>query len=222
MRILTIGFLCSFCVVTSCDISNEGHNFNKISNDAEIFVYSNKFIEYEAFVTKESKQLKNAIKVLSKSEKETYNRLIKKVTPRITEEEYKRVITEIYKIINIDIDNRLKRLFLARYVCFYGTTFSKVEFLRALQIKNANKGIVATRSSVSELACLDMCNSAYYSSTYSCYSQDSSFAGSPFDEEMNIDPDFLNRIMETKEWAEIRTCLLDAETNFIFCKSQCQ
>ena len=222
MACMFMGLLC----FTSCD--NQGDDVSSADSitAADIFLSSAQYQEYEAFTKQDSKKMKNALKALSRSERQRYAELMKMITPDISEDAYQAVVDEIYELTKIDIDSRVKKQFVARAKCFQGTNFKKGELLKALQKKFANAKTVMTRSSNSEEACMRECQYAYDAFLSECYDNidDDDYSGTPFDETMNfeyIDPSLVKRIMEYENWAETRSCLMEAEGFYDLCMADC-
>lgn len=225
MACMFMGLLC----FTSCD--NQGDDVSSADSitAADVFLASAQYQEYEAFTKQDSKKMKNALKALSRSERQRYAELMKMITPDISEDTYQAVVDEIYALTKIDIDSRVKKQFVARVKCFHGTNFKKGELLKALQKKFANAKTVMTRSDVSEEACLAECRHEYEESLAACYKDpyddDIDYTGTPFDETMNfeyIDPSLLEKwIKEHKEWANTRACIICADMEYDICAGMC-
>ena len=73
---------------------------------------------------------------------------------------------------------------------------------------------------------MNECQYAYDAFLSECYDNidDDDYSGTPFDETMNfeyIDPSLLKRIMEYENWAETRSCLMEAEGFYDLCMADC-
>ena len=215
MACMFMGLLC----FTSCD--NQGDDVSSADSitAADVFLASAQYQEYEAFTKQDSKKMKNALKALSRSERQRYAELMKTITPDISEEAYQAVVDEIYELTKIDIDSRVKKQFVARAKCFQGTNFKKGELLKALQKKFANAKTVMTRSDVSEEACLAECRREYNNAIADCYEIPFSYVGTPFDETM--EPEVLEELLEEHQWAMIRSCISCAEGDYDLCELRC-
>lgn len=183
-------------------------------NNAEIFLESEQYKKYEKIVKKDGIIVKNALKALTKEERNEYFTLMRSATPNTTETEYDSIFHRIYELTNIDTDKRIKKLYEAKVEMMEGVTFSKKELLKAIQRHciNINKTVM-TRSydEVDRTVCMNECSAVYAS----VYGDCDPTGGTGIEGSIKDQQDY-------DLWEELRYCAMMAADAYDECMQGCE
>lgn len=162
-----------------CSCSNESTEAtNEKITEADVFVASEEFQQYQAEMRKDSKMLHSIVKKLSKADKKAYASLLLEMKSTKNMEKREQLMTEVSKILNIDYKERLRGLTKLSTTMLKGKSFSNKELVMAIQRHNVKaSGQVQPQDYYGELAywiCRDKCQSDYMSAIFDC---DSKFPG---------------------------------------------
>ncbi|MCM1163315.1 MAG: hypothetical protein NC339_03575 [Muribaculaceae bacterium] len=164
--LLATVLLCTSCTQEMVDI-----NDSTDITEADLFLVSDDFKQYERIVKEDGRILKNALKALTQEEKERYFSLMNSASLDMTEEEYVNIVSEIKELTGIDTDARLHKLHDARMNLISKITFSKVDLLKAMQRHCLNMRAIPRSRSTSEAdteECLYECSQIYWQVFTSC------------------------------------------------------
>ncbi|MCM1163310.1 MAG: hypothetical protein NC339_03550 [Muribaculaceae bacterium] len=157
---------CISCTQEMVDVSDSTD-----ITEADLFLVSNDFKQYERIVKEDGRILKNALKALTQEEKERYFSLMNSASLDMTEEEYVNIVSEIKELTGIDTDARLHKLHDARMNLISKINFSKVELLKAMQRHCLNMRAIPRSRSTNEAdteECLYDCSLIYNRVYSSC------------------------------------------------------
>ncbi|MCM1163842.1 MAG: hypothetical protein NC339_06310 [Muribaculaceae bacterium] len=207
-KFLNLLLLFVFCISysNSANISTE----EEVITEADLFLVSDDFNQYERIVKEDGRILKNALKALTQEEKERYFSLMHSASLDMTEEEYVNIVSEIKELTGIDTDARLHKLHDARMNLISKITFSKVDLLKAMQRHCLNMRTIPMSRSISEASteeCLYDCSLIYTQVYSTCDPTDGYGPGAP-------DP---NRDL----WNETKYCEMVASAAYDDCAKYC-
>lgn len=207
-RLFIVAVLCCF----SCGHSDSDAFDSESVTDADMFLVSDDFKQYEQIVENDRRMVRNALKALTDEEKKRYFTLMKSTYPEMTDEVYYTIISEIRVLTGIDTDARIKRIHKARVNLISKITFPKKELLKAMQRQCLNmKALKLTRSSdeIDRSECLNRCSNVY-SGVYSvCDPTGGSGPGAVSSEE------------DYRLWCQVRYCEMLAMEAYDECAMGC-
>lgn len=202
-------FLLAGMCLTSCSQSHLDVDDATEVTEADLFLASDEFKQFEKMLKEDSKIVRNALKVLTNDEKARYFELIGSVYPEMPDEEYNVLVAEIKQLTGIDTDKRLRRIYEAKMELKSKITFTKKELLDAIQRHCLTiKSVTLSRSTneVGSDECYYSCEIQYWNAYYGCDG----------DEIYNpTDPH------PTTEWEIARYCEFQAQKAYDECAKWC-
>lgn len=157
--------VCS-CTNESSEVANE-----KIT-EADIFVASEAFQQYQSEMRKDSKMMHGIVKKLSKADKKAFVSLLRQMKSTKDLEGRKKLMNEISGIIKIDYSDRISKLLTLSEDVFKDKSFSNKDLISAIQRHNIKSGgIVNPQDFYSEQAyweCRDYCYNTYMVAILQC------------------------------------------------------
>lgn len=199
---------------SSCSSDSEEVMVEEPLTEADLFVASKEFQNYQNFMKDDAKMMRKVLKSLPKSKLEKLNELRMAALNVKTEQEYNEVMSEINGLLKFDYAARIDKIAKTSYEMFKDVDIPNSEILKAAQRYNvANVTETMTRSS-EELQyqyCIDSCYSIFLYEYGTCESI--SYYG--------WDATIEEEVIDYQAWGEYRNCIMNADFNYETCISSC-
>lgn len=202
LLLMLIGF-------SSCSSDSEEVMVEEPLTEADLFVASKEFQNYQNFMKDDAKMMRKVLKSLPKSKLEKLNELRMVALNVKTEQEYNEVMSEINGLLKFDYAARIDKIAKTSYEMFKDVDIPNSEILKAAQRYNvANVTETMTRSYEERKyeECMYDCRNIYLDEIEEC--EYSSLYTTIWDKEFF-------------DWNKYRGCVMMAEMNQETCEASC-
>ena len=217
--LLLIGF-------SSCSSDSEEVMSEETLTEADLFVASKEFQNYQNFLMDDAKMMRKVMKRLSTNKRDKLKELRTAALNAKTENEYNQVMSEINDLLDMDYASRIDKLAKARYELFKDVDIPNSEIYKAVQRYNVAYQQEPVTRSEDETTCLYGCYTSYLAASGDCEYEpiggwdvtvgDNSNNGDWDDDWYDDEPD-----TDYVNWCEYRGCMMEAENNYDDCVSMC-
>ena len=139
--------------------------------EADVFVASEKYQDYQSLVQREVKAMRKTLKGLPKGERREFHQLSSAMREAKSYDDLMAIEDKMGDIIGMNCKGSFERIAKARMEAFKGVRLSKESLLMAVQKYNAlNQPIEMTRSGleITKEECLQACETVYITVFYHC------------------------------------------------------
>ena len=219
-------FLAALMVIglSSCSSEHEDAMADDIT-EADAFVASEQFQEYQLAQRMYWNELRDSLKKLNREEKKMYVNLLDSASHTADIYLHDRLVAQLSQLVGIDYNKRFALLLEARNKAFQNVSIPQEEYLKAVQRYNIKMASYQLTRSDSESACVSNCYLIFQMAAGLCES--AKIEGWSFEPDYTswyeLDPDERPTILPESyiNWCEYRACLMNAEMEFDSCKSGC-
>lgn len=202
-------FLLAAICLTSCSQSHLDVDDATEVTEADLFLASDEFKQFEKMLKEDSRIVRNALKALTKDENARYFELMGSVYPEMSDEEYNVLVAEIKQLTGIDTDKRLRRIYEVKTELKSKMNFSKKDFLDAMQRQCLNmkhRSLSRSTNEVGSDECYYNCEQEYWTTLYGCDANADTHNPCPGPND---------------EWDKSRYCEYKAQKNYEICVHGC-
>ena len=207
-----------FTVFLLFNCSNDGSDVSfETLNEADVFVVSEQHQEYQMKLSKDRKRMNRVFKSFSKENKKRYKLLLSFAIRTQSQCKQNMYIDSLSHLTGVNYRERIYMLYQSKKKTFENCNIKKRDYLKAVQRYNVRlSNEKNTRSVSTEEACLRTCEHLYYLAVADCnYDSQLTHACSICRCSecrcAQMDPTLLG----------YTACLLNAESNYEICQSDC-